>query len=284
MNILRRPTQSQIGVGLRAQHYLDVINTRPNIGWFEVHSENYFGQYGKPLYYLEKISQNYPLSFHGVGLSLGSMDPLDERHLEKLKNLVQRFEPFFVSEHLCWSSFGGTHLNDLLPLPYTEESLNHVVSRINKVQEHLNKTILIENISAYLQFAHSTISENEFITEVAIRTGCGILLDVNNLYVNAVNHGVNAKLYLQSIPIHLVKELHLAGFAENHFKNGSILIDAHNRPVAKEVWELYKETLIRFGSLPTLIEWDKDIPALDVLVCEAQKAQRVLESIDAITA
>ncbi|MGE3319513.1 MAG: DUF692 domain-containing protein [Candidatus Berkiella sp.] len=269
------------GVGLRSVHYKEIIETRPDIGWFEIHSENYFGAGGQPLHYLDQISSNYPLSIHTVGLSLGSKDELKLLHLSKLKKLVNRYSPIFVSEHLCWSSIGRQHLHDLLPLPYTEESMSIIISHINQVQEYLNRQILIENISSYLQYVHSTIIEYEFITEIANRTGCGILLDISNLYVNSVNHGWDADIYLQEVPVDLVQEIHLGGFTENHFDKGSILIDSHNNPVSLQVWQLYHRALQRFGYKPTLIEWDKDIPPLAVLIQEAQKANNILDSIHA---
>ncbi len=273
-----------VGIGLRAEHYAAVFNTRPNIGWLEIHSENYFGAGGKPLYYLEQISRYYPLSFHGVGLSLGSTDVINLLHLNKLKTLIDCFAPIMVSEHLCWSSINGQYLNDLLPLPYTEESLNLVVKHVTQVQEYLQRPILLENISSYLQFTHSTIPEYEFMRETAQRSGCGILLDVNNLYVNSKNHGWDAKHYLQRIPAGLVKEIHLAGFTENYFAEGSILIDSHNQPVALAVWELYAQALHCLGIKPTLIEWDTDMPDLAVLLSEAAKAGKIMEQMHAITA
>lgn len=267
------------GIGLRAQHYQDVINTRPDNVWFEIHSENYFGKGGKPHYYLDIIRQDYPLSCHGVGLSLGSTDVLDLQHLGKLKKLIERYEPALVSEHLCWSSVDGYHLNDLLPMPYTEESLNHFVKRINQTQEFLNRQILIENITSYLEFNHSTIPEYEFITQLATITGCGILLDINNLYVNGINHGWNTDNYLKNISAEHVQEIHLAGFTENKLAQGSILIDSHNQMVAEAVWQLYSQALQQLGRKATLIEWDKDLPSLDVLISEANKANTLLEHV-----
>jgi len=273
-----------LGIGLRAEHYCDIIKTHPKIGWFEVHSENYFGKGGKPLHFLEKISQDYPLSLHGVGLSLGSADDLNVEHLNHLKKLTDRFTPLFVSEHLSWSSIDGCYLNDLLPLPYTEEAL-HVVSRhINEVQEYLNRQILIENISSYFQFAHSIIPEYEFITAVVQQTGCGILLDVNNLYVNSINHGWDTNIYLQNVSTDFVYEIHLAGFTKNEFADGAILIDTHNQFISNDVWELYQQTLQCMGPKPTLIEWDKDLPGLPVLLHEARKASHILENINAVIA
>ena len=271
------PIPACAGIGLRAQHYRDVLESRPAVGWLETHSENYFGDGGPPLDYLERIRSVYPLSLHGVGLSLGSTDALNEQHLARLKALIQRFEPGLVSEHLCWGSVQGTYLNDLLPLPYTEEALEHMSSRIEQAQAFLGQRILIENVSSYLQYRHSTIPEWEFLREVASRAGCGILLDVNNIYVSACNHGFAADEYLQAIPPSLVEEIHLAGFAVNHYDEGDILIDHHGARVADAVWDLYERTIQRMGTVPTLIEWDTDIPELAVLLEEAERAQIIME-------
>lgn len=273
----------QVGIGLRGQHYEEIIATKPKIGWFEVHSENYFGAGGKPIYYLEKIRAEYPISLHGVGLSLGSTDELDYHHLSKLKKLIEQFDPILVSEHLCWSSVQGSHLNDLLPLPYTEASLSFIIDRVKKVQDYLGRQMLIENISMYLQYAHSVIPEQEFMREVAQQTGCGILFDVNNLYVNKINHGWNAEAYIAALPSAYVKEIHLAGFTEKNFDDGRILIDTHNQQVNLAVWDLYRQAIIRLGKIPTLIEWDTDIPELSLLLAEAQKADKILEQAHAVS-
>ncbi len=265
------------GIGLRADHYREVLEARPAVGWFEVHSENYFGAGGLPLHYLEQVRAEYPISLHGVGLSLGSADPLNPEHLRRLKNLVDRFAPGLVSEHLCWSSIGGRYLNDLVPLPYTEEALGHAAARVSEVQEILGRRILVENVSSYLEYLESSIPEWEFLREVAQRAGCGILLDVNNIYVSARNHGFDPRQYLRSIPGGLVEEIHLAGFTVNRFEGGEILIDTHDHPVAEEVWRLYALAIERFGRKPALIEWDTDLPPLEVLLAEADKAERILE-------
>ncbi len=271
------PIPARAGIGLRAEHYDAVLETRPPVGWLEVHSENYFGAGGKPLDYLERIRAHYPLSLHGVGLSIGSTDPLDHRHLAKLKNLIRRFEPALVSEHLSWGSVGGRYLNDLLPLPYTEEALYHLVARVARVQDALGRSILIENPSSYLQYVESAIPEWAFLVELAERTGCGVLLDVNNVYVSARNHGFDAGAYLRAIPRHVVREIHLAGFTVNRCDDGEILIDTHNRPVWPAVWALFRQAVHRFGRIPTLIEWDTDLPELAVLVDEARRADAILE-------
>ncbi len=275
-NAARRPARAELppraGIGLRAPHYREILETRPDIGWVEVHSENYFGRGGQPLYYLERARCHYPLSLHGVGLSLGSADGLRHAHLVQLKALVERFEPSLVSDHLCWGAIGDRHLNDLLPLPYTEAALEVVCANVVRAQEFLGREILVENVSSYLQFSDSSIPEWEFVGEVARRTGCGLLLDINNIYVSAVNHGFNAQRYLDAIPAHAVREIHLAGFDSN----GMCLIDTHGKPVAGPVWNLYGQALTRLGPVPTLIEWDTDLPPLAVLVQEAAKAQEIL--------
>jgi len=267
------PIPARAGVGLRTPHYAEVLNTRPAVPWFEVHSENFFADGGRPHEILERVRETYPLSFHGVGLSLGSTDPLNRWHLDKLKGLVDRYQPGLVSEHLCWSSVEQRYLNDLLPLPYTQEALNHVATRIEQVQDYLGRQILIENLSSYLEFTDSEMPEWEFLRAVARQSGCAILLDVNNIYVNARNHGFDPVQYLNAIPVHAVKEMHLAG----HSDDGACLIDTHNQPVCEEVWQLYARAVDRFGPVPTLIEWDMDLPAFEVLQAEAQRAQNILE-------
>ncbi|BBP05390.1 UPF0276 protein [Sulfuriferula plumbiphila] len=267
------PIPANAGIGLRAKHYRDILSAPPAIGWLEAHSENYFAEGGQPLYYLERIRSNYPLSLHGVGLSLGSTDPLNREHLRKLKSLVARFEPGLVSEHLSWGSVSERYLNDLLPLPYTEEALAHVASRIMQVQDFLGRQILVENVSSYLQFKQSTIPEWAFLAEIAVRSGCGILLDVNNIYVSAVNHQFDPLAYLHAIPAEAVQEIHLAGFDSN----GECLIDTHGKAVCDDVWALYRHALAHVGNVPTLIEWDTDIPALSVLLEEARKAETLLQ-------
>ena len=222
------------GIGLRAPHYREVLETRPDVGWVEVHSENYFGRGGQPLHYLERARSHFALSLHGVGLSLGSADGLRQAHLLQLKALVERFEPSLISDHLCWGAIGDRHLNDLLPLPYTEAALDVVCANVGRAQEFLGRQILVENVSSYLQFSDSTIPEWEFVGEVARRTGCGLLLDINNIYVSAVNHGFDALRYLDAIPARAVREIHLAGFDSN----GMCLIDTHGKPVAGPVWNL----------------------------------------------
>ena len=262
------------GIGLRPPHYQAILAQQPAVSFLEVHSENFFGDGGQPLKYLARFREDYPISTHGVGLSLGSTDPLDGDHLKKLKRLVDRIDPVLVSEHLCWVGVNGRFLNDLLPLPYTAESLEHVVRRVGEVQDFIKRPILIENISSYLEFVESTIPEWEFVRDVASRAGCQILLDVNNVHVNAVNHDFDAFTYLDTIAPGSVGEIHLAGFQDT----GEVLIDTHGSTVCDEVWRLYKYAVQRFGNVPTLIEWDTDIPELSILLGEAEKANRILEA------
>lgn len=260
------------GIGLRPPHHAQVLAERPPVAWWEVHSENFFSAGGASIAFLQSIRQLYPVSLHGVGLSLGAVDTLFESHLTRLAALVERIEPAAVSEHLCWSSAGTQHFNDLLPLPFTDEALRHAVSRIGRVQDRLQRPILIENVSSYLTFADSTMNEWDFLVAVARRSGCGILLDINNIYVSACNHGFDAKTYIDAVPADLVGEMHLAGFD----RCDDFLIDTHGQPVHAPVWELYAYALEQIGARPTLIEWDTDIPSLAVLQGEAAKAARLL--------
>lgn len=265
------------GIGLRAPHYREVLQTRPPVAWWEVHSENYFGDGGAPHYYLERIRADYPLSLHGVGLSLGSADPLNRTHLAALKRLIDRYRPALVSDHLSWSSIDGRYLNDLLPIPYTEEVLQHVARRIDEAQQYLGRQLLIENPSTYLQYVDSSLSEAEFLGALVDRCGCGLLLDVNNVYVSAMNHGFDAHQYLRAVPAEAVREIHLAGHTVKHYDDGDILIDTHDGVVCDAVWRLYRDAVRRLGPRPTLIEWDANLPPLSVLLAEAQTADRVLE-------
>jgi len=278
------PIPARAGIGLRAPHVRELLERRPPVSWLEVHSENYFAPGGRAVAELDEVRRHYPLSLHGVGLSLGSVDPLDEEHLRKLKLAVARFEPMLLSEHLCWTSVGGSHFHDLLPLPYTEEALNHVTARIAAAQERLGRRILIENVSSYLEFEYSAMPEWDFLREVAAHSGCGILLDVNNIYVSAVNHGFDARTYVDAIPARDVGEIHLAGHTRRELEQGVILIDSHDQPVADAVWDLYGYALARLGPKPTLIEWDSSLPALEHLLAEAAKAQARLERRDAVAA
>jgi len=259
------------GIGLRSPHIAEFLETKPAIDFVEVHSENYFADGGIVLTTLQEICDHYPLSLHGVGLSLGRTDNLDANHLRKLKRLVDRFEPQWVSDHICWGALGDRYANDLLPLPYTDEALNILCDHISYTQDYLGRTILIENVSSYLSFAQSEIPEWEFVSAAAQKTGCGILLDINNIYVNAKNHALNATAYIDHIPSQHVEEIHLAGFTDN----GLCLIDTHGNPVCDAVWDLYRYAMLKLGNKATLIEWDTDIPALDILLAEAKKASDI---------
>lgn len=268
------------GIGLRPPHYREVLGELPEVGWLEVHSENYFSRGGQPLHFLERARSHYPLSLHGVGLSLGSADALSLDHLVQLKRLIDRFQPGLVSDHLCWGAIGARHLNDLLPLPCTEEALQVVCAHVEQTQEALGRQIIVENVSSYLQFSASVIPEWEFLAAIARRTGCGILLDVNNIYVSSVNFGFDPLRYLDGIPADAVQEIHLAGFDTASVAGGAggvVLIDTHGKHVAGPVWNLYGEALSRLGPLPTLIEWDTDIPPLETLLREAAKAQEIMD-------
>jgi uncharacterized protein len=261
------------GIGLRSPHYRDFLAARQPVGWLEVHSENYFGDGGYDLHVLERLREQYPVSLHGVGLGLGSAAGWSEGHLARLQRLVERIEPAIVSEHLCWCALGERHFNDLLPLPYSDEALRLAAERVLRVQEALGRRILVENISAYVA-VQGEMGEGEFIAELVRRTGCGVLLDVNNLYVNQLNNGVDGGNVLRAIAPASVEEIHLAG----HLVAGDCVIDHHGDRVATAVWDLYRLALDRCGPLPTLVEWDTDIPALPVLLGEAAKAAELLEA------
>jgi uncharacterized protein (UPF0276 family) len=273
------PIPAIAGIGLRAPHVADVGRTPARVGWVEVHSENYFFNGGPARAALAAIRRDVPVSLHGVGLSLGSAAAPDARHLAQLRALVDWIEPAFVSEHLSWGATAAVHLNDLLPLPYTEESLDRFCENVAIAQERLGRRILIENITSYLRWRHSCIPECQFIAEVVRRSGCGVLLDVNNLFVNEANHGDDARTFIAALPVGCVEEVHLAGFTEQTYGATSLLVDTHSRSVAPAVWTLYRETLERFGPLPTLIEWDADLPALDVLLDEARRADAAIQEV-----
>lgn len=267
------------GIGLRAPHYSEVLQQLPELGWVEVHSENFFGG-GSPLRTLLKVREHYPVSLHGVGMGLASADPLDQAHLSALHKLCEAVQPAAVSEHLCWNATQGMVINDLLPFPYTQQVLSAVASRVDQVQEKLGRRLLVENLSSYLCFASSEMGEGEFLAELSRRTGCGILFDVNNLYVNARNLGVDAEAYIKQLPALVVEEYHLAG----HSARDGCLVDTHSARVCAEVWALYEVATRSIGPRPTLVEWDADIPALPVLMDEAKKAQQRLEQVHACAA
>jgi uncharacterized protein (UPF0276 family) len=265
------------GIGFKPQHFDAIMDGDQPIGFFEVHAENYMGAGGPPHAMLRQLRERYALSIHGVGLSIGSAAPLDTEHLARLKTLCDRYQPQSFSEHLAWSSHGEVYLNDLLPLPYTQETLDRIVSHIDQVQDTLGREMLLENPSTYLQFAESSIPEVDFLNEIARRTGCSLLLDVNNVFVQAKNHGTSAEAYLTDFPLTRVKEIHLGGHDAQQDETGApLLIDAHGTAVADPVWELYDSVIARTGPLPTLIEWDNDVPEWTMLAAEARAAGAVL--------
>jgi uncharacterized protein (UPF0276 family) len=278
------PIPAAAGIGLRGPHHSLFLTDAPPVAWLEAHSENFFAADSIAFGALEQIRENYPLSLHGVGLSLGSAGPLDQEHLTKLGRLVERLEPGLVSEHLSWGSADGYHLNDLVPLPYTEEALDHVAERIAQAQDFLGRRILIENVSSYMEFKDSTIPEWEFLTAVSARSGCGILLDINNIYVSANNHGFQATDYIDAIPADKVGEMHLAGHSVQVYEDQAVLVDTHDAPVCDEVWTLFEAALRRIGPRPTLIEWDSKLPPVAVLLAEAQKAQDLMDEVDDLAA
>jgi len=259
------------GLGLRSEHYLDLIEHQQPVDWLEILSENYMIAGGKPLYYLDKICERYPVVMHGVSLSIGSADPLNQTYLHDLKKLAQRVKPKWISDHLCWTGTNGINLHDLMPLPYTDEALQHLVERIKKVQDFLGQRILLENVSSYLTYQHSTISEWEFLSAIAQQADCLILLDINNIHVSAHNHGFNSLTYLAALPAERIQQIHLAG----HLNKGDYSIDTHDHDIIDSVWELYAESLRRFGPISTMIERDDDIPPLNILLDELQKARTI---------
>ncbi|QXI29800.1 MNIO family bufferin maturase [Pseudomonas vanderleydeniana] len=269
------------GLGLKSEHFQVVLDSRPDLGFFEVHAENYMVAGGPFHHYLGRIREHYPLSLHGVGLSIGGEAPLDRSHLQRLATLLERYQPESFSEHLAWSSHGPVFLNDLLPLAYDPPTLQRVCEHVDQVQSTLKRPMLLENPATYLQFQRSTLDETDFIGEVIRRTGCGLLLDVNNVYVSCINHQRNALAYIEALPLHAVGEIHLAGFAEDRDNLGDrLLIDDHGAPIAPQVWALYQQVLARTGALPTLIERDNRIPAFSELVAEAARAQDLLDRLE----
>lgn len=264
------------GVGLKPEHYRDILESEPEVGFFEIHAENYMGAGGPPHRYLEAVRASYPISVHGVALSIGAEHDLDREHLQRLRTLCRRYEPILFSEHLAWSSHGTTYLNDLLPVPYTEQTLDRVCAHVNQVQESLGRRMLLENPATYVRFARSTIAETEFLAAIAARTGCGLLLDVNNVYVSSVNHEFDPYAYLGAFPVAAVAEIHLAGFAEREDSaHRRLLIDDHGSTVRQAVWDLYSFAAGRIGPAPTLIEWDNALPDWSTLHAEAGRADLV---------
>lgn len=268
---------NKVGISLKPQHYQEILDTQPDIGWFEVHPENYMGAGGLPHYFLSEISQHYPISMHGVGLSLGSANGIDDQHLDALADVVKRHNPAQVSEHLAWSHWNNVFLNDLLPLPYTDAFLKIVVDNIHKVQDKLQRTLLIENPSIYLGFNDNLWSETDFLREVVKCTDCGLLLDINNVYVSANNQHYKAEDYIDQYPLKYVGEIHLAGHAENIIEEQRVLIDDHGSPVIDPVWQLFERALTKMHkAVPTLIEWDTNVPELTTLLEEAKKAEAII--------
>lgn len=270
------PILARAGVGLKADHYRTILETKPDVGWFEVHPENYMGEGGPPHAYLSAIRRDYPLSLHGVGMSLGGVDPLDEDHLARFAVLVERYQPALVSEHLAWATHKSDFLNDLLPLPLTHEALDVMAEHVDQMQSALKRQVLVENPSTYLSFDGEVMEEPEFLVALASRTGCGLLLDVNNVYVSARNHGFDPVPYIDAIPADLIGEVHVAGHAVEEINEAQLLIDDHGSAVVDEVWSLFGRLIDRVGPKPTLVEWDTNVPAWGVLLAEADKADALL--------
>lgn len=267
-----------VGIGLRFPHYQEVLETDLELGWLEVHPENYFGG-GVHRHFLSEARKKYNISLHAVGLSLGSDQPVSEEHLRHFKELIDIYQPFNVSDHASWSASGNAHLNDLLPLPYTQESLDKLARNVERTQEYFGRRILVENPSTYLAFKGNEMHEDVFMNRLAEMTGCGILLDLNNIYVQAHNYGYDAWSYIETIDPRHVGEMHLAGHIEKDLQTGTILVDTHSRPVKGDVWDLYEYAVGKIGVVSTLIEWDKDIPALETLVAEADKARAIISKV-----
>ena len=263
------------GLGLRSEHYQYVLANLPKLDWFEVVTEDYLVPGGYPLYYLERIRNHYPVVLHGVSMSIGGSDPLNIDYLKQIKQLAERIQPAWISDHLCWTGINGLNMHDLLPLPYTEEALNYVADRIKQVQDILGRQLILENVSSYISYLHSHLTEWEFLAALAERADCKILLDVNNIYVSAFNHGFNPQDYLKSIPVKRVQQFHLAG----HSHCGKHIIDTHDEPIIDEVWQLYADAIHRFGRVSTMIERDDNIPEFPELLTELQQAKTIAENI-----
>jgi hypothetical protein len=259
------------GLGLRTDHYEAILAEKPAIDWLEILSENYMVDGGKPLHYLDRFRALYPLVMHGVSLSIGSSDPLDREYLHKLKALADRVQPQWISDHLCWTGIAGKNLHDLMPLPYTEEAVRHVAARVRQVQDHLGRQILLENVSSYVTYTQSAMSEWEFLSAVCEAADCLILLDINNIYVSSHNHGFDAMDYLRGVPAARVRQFHLAG----HTHNGNIIVDTHDQPIIRDVWDLYSDAVRLLGPVSTMIERDANIPPLETLMAELDKARRI---------
>lgn len=270
-----RPPYLGFGLGLRTQHYSDVLERKPPVDWFEIISENYMIPGGQPLAILDRIRADYPIVMHGVSLSIGSTDPLDPDYLRDLKALADRVEPRWISDHLCWTGVGGLNLHDLLPLPYTEEAVQHVAERIRRVQDYLGRRIAVENVSSYVTYTHSVMSEWEFVSAVAEAADCWLLFDVNNIYVSGFNHDFDAETFIEGVPRERVVQFHLAG----HSHNGSHIIDTHDAPVIEDVWALYEAACRHFGPVSTMIERDDNIPPLAELLAELDRARRIAAGV-----
>jgi len=279
-----RPVPAGAGIGLRSAHHEALVRDRPAVGWIEVHTENYFHDGGPHLAALERAREAYPLSLHGVGMGLGSVDPLDRAHVARVARAIERFEPALVSEHACWGSHAGENFNDLLPLPYTDEAVVHLADRIAEVQDLLGRQILIENLSCYLSYSSSRLTEWEFLAAVVERAGCGLLLDVNNAYVNSVNVGLDARAFIDGLPAGAVQEIHLAGHTRRQVGGRTILLDDHGSRVPEAVWRLYEHAIRRFGAVPTLIEWDTNVPDLSVVADESPPTQTRLQGVHGLAA
>ncbi|WP_033777988.1 DUF692 domain-containing protein [Pantoea ananatis] len=276
-NLLASHLPAKIGLGLKPQHFTTIVTERPDVGFFEIHAENYLVGGGPFHHFLEKIAHYYPLSIHGVGLSIGGQKGISDSHLKKVTELVKRYQPASFSEHLAWSTHNDFFLNDLLPLPYTNHTLDRVCTHVSQIQDAMQRELLLENPSTYIEFSESTWSEADFMTEVIARTGCGLLLDVNNVYISSINHHRDPSAMLKALPLSRVGEIHLAGYAEQQDSLGApLLIDSHDRSVSKEVWNLYETALQNTGAVATLIEWDSNIPDFSVLMSEVSRAQRFL--------
>jgi len=274
------PIPASAGIGLRSAHHDALLAERPAIAFIEAHTENYFHDGGAAVRALHRARANYPLSLHGVGLGLGSAEGVDREHLVRVKRAIQRFEPALVSEHACWGHAGGEHFNDLLPMPYTVEAAQLLARQVAEAQDFLGTQLLIENVSAYVAFEHSRLTEWEFLAAVIAESGCALLLDVNNVYVNAQNLGLDAEAFIAGLPEASVREIHVAG----HARNGAVLIDDHGSRVCEPVWDLYRTAIARFGPQPTLVEWDNQIPPLAELVAEAERADRILGEVHGLAA
>lgn len=276
--VINRPWSASLangaGIGLRGQHIPEVIQQQPDIPWFEILADNHLAKGGLIPHQLTAVRSSYPVTFHCVGMSIAGVDPLDMKYLQRIRSLAERFEPAWISDHLCFTQFAKHQYHDLLPFPYNEESLNHVGERVMRIQDYLGRALVVENVSTYLQYRASIMTEGEFLKALCQQTGCEILLDVNNAYVNQVNHGIDAREFIRSLPAQHIREIHLAGFEDK----GEYLIDAHNNRVADAVWELYEYLVDTHGETVTLIEWDNDIPSFEVLAGEARHAQQILDS------